>query len=190
MNGYYDYTDIELVAALSEGEHAAFEAIYNRYAAKLFHHIQRNISVRADAEEILHDVFETLWKNHRTLIIRSLGPYLFIMVRHKIIRYFEHKKVKKKYEQHFILFEAAFDFLYEAEDDKSIDPAVFKSLIDTGLSQLPERCQIAFKLRLLENLSNAEIARRMNITKNTVQNYMTRAIATLREARQSLYKSG
>lgn len=188
MNGYANHTDTELVAALSQGEHGAFEGIYKRYAAKLFHHIQRNVSSRADAEEILHDIFETLWKNHRTLLIRSLGPYLFTMARHKIIRYFEHKKVKRKYEQHFIHFQAAFDFLYEAENDKSIDPDAFKSLIDTGLSQLPERCQIAFKLRLVENLSNAEIAQRMNITKNTVQNYMTRAIASLREARQSLYK--
>lgn len=190
MNGYTNHTDTELVAALSQGEHGAFEVIYNRYAEKLFHHIQRNVSSRADAEEILHDVFEALWKNHKTLIIRSPGPYLYTMVRHKIIRYFEHKKVMKKYEQHFILFEAAFDFLYEAEDDKSIDPDAFKSLIDTGLAQLPERCQIAFKLRLVENLSNAEIAQRMNITKSTVQNYMTRAVASLREARQNLYKPG
>jgi RNA polymerase sigma-70 factor (family 1) len=183
-------TDEALVAALCQGEHAAFEAIYKRYATKLFHYIQRNVSSRADAEEILHDIFETLWKNHRTLTIWSLGGYLFTMARNKIIRHFEHNKVKRKYEQHFILFEAAFDFLYEAEADKSIDPAAFNLLIDTGLAQLPERCQAAFKLRLVENLSNAEIARRMNITKATVQNYMTRAIASLREARQNLYKPG
>lgn len=186
MNRYSDPTDSELVAALCEGDAAAFEGIYHRYAAKLFHYLQRNISSRADAEEILHDVFEALWRNHRTLSIRSLAPYLFTVVRHKIIRYFEHAKVKRKYEQHFILFEAAYDFLYDAEEDRSLDPASFRLLIDTGLSQLPERCQTAFKLRLLENLSNAEIARRMNITKNTVQNYMTRALATLRETRHTL----
>jgi RNA polymerase sigma-70 factor (family 1) len=185
---YENHTDAELMAALNQGEHAAFEVMYNRYAGKLFHHIQRNISSRADAEEILHDVFETLWKNHRTLTIWSLGGYLFTMARNKIIRHFEHSKVKKKYEQHFIHFEAAFDFLYEAEDDKSIDPNTFKSLIDIGLTKLPERCQMAFKLRIIENLSNAEIAKRMNITKNTVQNYMTRALTILRETHQTLYK--
>jgi RNA polymerase sigma-70 factor (family 1) len=186
MDANQNLNDPLLLSGLGQGDAIAFEAIYKRYAAKLFHYIQRNIASRAEAEEILHDIFETLWKNHKTLIIRSLEPYLFTMARHKIIRHFEHNKVKRKYEQHFIHFEAAFDFLHETEDDKSIDPDAFKSLIDTGLAKLPERCQIAFKLRLVENLSNAEIAKRMNITKTTVQNYMTRAIASLREARHTL----
>lgn len=188
MDALVHVEDAQLVLLLRQGSAKAFEAIYNRYAARLFHHIQRNITSRADAEEILHDVFETLWKNHKTLIIRSLAPYLFTMARHKVIRHFEHSKVKKKYEQHFIRFEAAFDFLYDPENDPSIEPATFKKIIDTGLAALPERCQVAFKMRLLENLSNAQIAKRMNITKNTVQNYMTRALTTLRETRQSLYK--
>jgi len=43
-------------------------------------------------------------------------------------------------------------------------------MIERGIEQMPERVHTATRLRLKENLSNKEIALRMNITNKTVNN--------------------
>lgn len=183
------YTDAVLVAALNAGDRNAFEFIYRAYAPEIFRHIQRNITLREDCEEILQDIFESLWARHKDLKIISLRAYLFTMARYKIIRHFRHNKAKRNYARHYILFEVVFDYLHENEQLETIDPAALKSLLDKSLPELPERCQAAFRLRLQENLSNAEIATRMNIKKDTVENYMIRALRHLRESYQNIYKA-
>ena len=183
----YD-TDTDLVAGLKEGDQEAFEAIYRLYAPEIFRYIQRNITIREECEEILQDVFESLWTKHKDLKILSLRAYIFTMAKYKIIRYFQHNKTKKRYARHFLLFEAVFDYVFDGEEQETIDPATLKSLLDHSLPELPERCQSAFRLRLTENLSNREIAQRMNIKKDTVENYMIRALRHLRESYQRIYK--
>lgn len=182
------HTDAELVAALSQGDRIAFETIYRTYATELFRAIQRNITVREDCEELLHDVFEQLWKKRGELKIIALRPYLHRMVHNRIISFFKHNEVRKKYERHFLLFEAMYDHLGEGEVD-AIDPATLQSLLDSSLPQLPERCQAAFRLRL-NGYSNGEIAEYMNIKKDTVENYMIKTLAHLRSSYKSFFKAG
>lgn len=180
------HSDRELVAALNKGDRKAFEIIYRTYAAELFHVIQRNITRKEDCEELLHDVFEQLWTKHKRLKIISVRAYLHRMVHNRIISFFRHNEVKRKYERHFLLFEAVYGQLDE-EETETIDPATLQSLLDNNLRQLPDRCQAAFRLRL-SGYSNGEIAASMNISKDTVENYIIRALAHLRSCYRTLYK--
>jgi RNA polymerase sigma-70 factor (ECF subfamily) len=183
MNLYQDHTDAELVPLLVQGDAHAFEAIYRRYAAELYASVRKNISVKEDCEEIVQDVFEDIWVNHSKLgFITMLRGYLHRTLRFRIIGYFRHHAVRKKYEEHFRLFEA----MYETFNEGAFEPDAMPALIDRSLSQLPERCQHAVRLRLRDNLSNDDIARRMNINKSTVENYMVTALAHLRASFQGL----
>jgi RNA polymerase sigma-70 factor (family 1) len=187
VNAYQNHTDTQLTALLISGDKLAFEAIYRRYISDLYHYAKKNIHIKEDSEEIVQDVFESLWARHHELQhVTALKPYLYQMVKYKVIRYFQHSKVKMKYAEHFRLFEAVYDGVKEEERD----PSIVQSLIEKGLAKLPERCQVAVKLRLTENLSNGDIARRMNIQKSTVENYMVTAVNHLRAMYQKLYKPG
>lgn len=64
---FQDHTDAELVSLLRNGDKAAFEAIYRRYAADLYRYARKNVSVPEDCEEIVQDVFESLWIRHENL---------------------------------------------------------------------------------------------------------------------------
>ncbi len=178
MNLHHDDTDVELVALLTAGDKKAFEAIYRKYARDLYRYARKNIPLKEDCEEIIQDIFESLWVRHETLQVKTLRSYLFNMVRYKVIRYCQHKTVKKKYADHYRLFEAVYDNVNEAERDTSSTYA----MIEKSISILPERCQVAVKLRLDENLSNGDIAKRMNITKKTVEMYMFKAFSHLRSS--------
>jgi RNA polymerase sigma-70 factor (ECF subfamily) len=184
---YHDHSDTELLTLLIQGDAQAFEAIYRKYVSDLYRYARKNISVKEDCEEIVHDIFESLWLRHHELgHVTVLNAYLFKMMRYKIIRYFQHSSVKKRYAEHYALFVA----LYENSSDNDRDKQCMERMIDKGLANLPERCQMAVKLRLTENLSNADIARRMNIKKSTVENYIVAALNHLRSLSSQLKKVG
>ncbi len=177
----HDLSDSELVTLLSRGDGSAFEAIYRRYTADLFRFARKNISAREDCEEIIQEVFESLWARRKSIQIEtSIRFYLFGMVRYKIIHYFKSSSktstFKQKYAEHYLLFEAAYDNL----NGESFDSSAIEALIEKSIGELPERCQVALKLRLHENLSNTDIAKRMNVKKTTVEMYMFRAVSHLR----------
>ncbi len=186
MNTANNTSDGLLVSLLKGGSDAAFQAIYKKYLRVLFDYVRKNIQRKEDCEEIIQDVFVSLWQNREGAEIRSLRHYLFNAVRYKVIRYFQHQKVKRKYEEHYKLFEA----VYEASTEPERDPAVINKKLHAALEQLPERCRQALQLRLSENLSNSEIAQRMQITKKTVEMHLLKAFQLIRTRHKEILSSG
>jgi RNA polymerase sigma factor (sigma-70 family) len=50
------------------------------------------------------------------------------------------------------------------------------------VAQLPARCRRAFELRKFEGLSHREVAQRMGLSEKTVENHLTRALASIAAA--------
>jgi RNA polymerase sigma-70 factor (family 1) len=169
--------DSQMVALIKQGDSKAFASIYKKYAKTLFTYVQKNINNKEEAEEIIQDIFVLLWERRDRLNISTLGAYLFSSVRYKIIRYFQHSKVKRKYEKDFKAFEIAYDLLNEPETK---DSEALRELILNSVTVLPQRLQTVIKLRLIESLSNSEIAQRMNISKKSVELYISKAYTHLR----------
>lgn len=186
MNPYHNHIDTDLLDLLRQGDRQAFEVIYRRYVKDLFGYALRKIRVREDCEEIVHDVFESLWKRKDEVMITSLRRYLFTSVRYMVIRYFSHREVKRKFAEHYHLFEAVYDAMDEGQPR---DPQPIHARLLEHIHDLPDRCQEAIRLRITENLSNGEIAMRMNINKGTVQLYISKAFGHLRGSYDRIFKS-
>jgi RNA polymerase sigma-70 factor (family 1) len=167
----------DLFIRLSLGNQDAFATIYQEYASSLYNFARKNIDSSEDCEEIVQDIFVSLWSRREELgHIDSLKAYLFSMIRYKIIRYFQHKGVVRKFEAHYKAFEASYENpTLEIDKSENLHEQIIHCIKD-----LPERCREAIVLRLTENLSNSEIAERMNITKKTVELYMFKAFNHLR----------
>jgi RNA polymerase sigma-70 factor (ECF subfamily) len=174
VHSYHDHSDAELVSLLRNGDKRAFEAIYRRYAAELYRYARKNVPVPEDCEEMVQDVFVSLWIRHESLEIQSLRHYLFKSVRYMVIRYIQHKGVQDRYAEHYRIFAGLYD-ADNLEGTESLRNALLKSL-----EGLPERCKMAMKLRITDNLSNQEVAERMNISRRTVELYISRALSHLR----------
>ncbi len=168
MKPSYIHSDGELIEALRKGDRKAFEAIYRKYVGDLFRYTRKNISTKEDCEEIVQEVFISLWTTHADANIQSLRPYLFTCVRYKMIRYFQHRSVRRRYADHYRNFESS----YQQQDYERPDPDACIDLINKRMAELPERVQAVARMRLNENLSNGEIAQRMKITRKTVENYV------------------
>lgn len=181
MDRYDNHIDHTLVQRLRVGDMTAFETIYNNHVKELISFARKNVGLEV-AEEMVQSVFVSLWERHSSLLVESIRAYLYQAVRYKIIRHVKHEKVRRKYEEHYRLFEAA--YLNTPTADRN--PDVLQAKIQTLITGLPERCRFALQLRLTENLSNTEIAERMHISKRTVESYMTTAFALLRDHRKDL----
>lgn len=180
------HTDHELVHLLKQGDQQAFEVIYRRYVKDLYR-LARKYLQKEDCEEIIHDVFESLWIRKESLSIASLKHYLLTSVRYMVIRHFRHNDVKRKYAGLYRAFEIGYE-TFDGEGFK--DPETIKEILLQNIRDLPERCQEAIRLRITENLSNSEIAARMNIHKRTVELYIFKAFSHLRAAYSRIYKAG
>lgn len=178
-------TDDELVALLNLGDRNAFQVIYKRYASDLFRYARKTIDVKEDCEEILQEIFTSLWERHESLRILSLKYYLLKAVQYKVVRYVQHRKTRMRYVEHYRFFEVAYDSI----DKEERTPEAIMAMLVEFTNDLPNRCQTAIKLRLLENLSNGEIAQRMNITKKTVEVYMLTAYNHFRSSYGKIYKT-
>ncbi len=178
-------SDKELIILLNQGNKKAFDIIYSRYVGELYKYARHVITSKDDCEEIIQDVFVRLWSLRQTIESKPLRPYLYTSVRNKLTDYFRHSETRKRYAEHYLFFEAAYDNIDEERTTEAIQKA-----IENGIRQLPERAQMAIRLRLNENLSNAEIAQRMNISNRTVDNYMHQVYAYFRKTYRNGYRMG
>lgn len=171
-----DHSD--LLSLLKSGESKSFDIIYDRFADHLFDFICSRIRNKAVSEEILQEIFISLWRKRETLeITRTLEAYLFGSAKHKILTYIRSERVHRKYAEDFVLFAAQH---YDNSNEEMMDVKDLQHCIDLKISQLPEKCRLAFRLSRVDHQPIQQIAERMNISKRTVENYLSQALKHLR----------
>ena len=169
-------SDRELSLLLNAGDKEVFAYIYRKYLPGLYRFASRNIPVREDCEEIIQEIFLSIWAIRSEIQIDSFQNYLLTMVRNRVMNYFRHRDVKKAYDHHFRIFSS----LFETIDEERMDREVIHKRIEEKISLLPSRQQEAFRLRLHEHLSNGDIAARMNVSKKTIEKYIFQAFSHLK----------
>jgi RNA polymerase sigma-70 factor (family 1) len=176
--------DTRLLIELSAGNQYAFAQAFEAYGKALYEFARQSIETKEDCEEIVQDVFVSLWERREELEIESLKAYLFASVKYKVIRYIQHRVVMRKYEEHYRHFETTYIAPIEPESVSRMIP--LQTRLSESLQDLPARCREAFQLRIEQNLTNSEIAERMHVSKRTVEDYMTTAFAHLRKFRKEI----
>src|SRR5262245_19350617 len=90
MDLYSSQTDQELIHLLKNGGKDAFTALYDRYWEKLLVYTMRAVQLRADAEDIVQELFVSVWKRRNELDIRQkVSTYLYNSARYMAFRHIE-----------------------------------------------------------------------------------------------------
>jgi RNA polymerase sigma-70 factor (ECF subfamily) len=175
-------TDDDLVLLWQQGNEYAFEKIYKRHATQLLAMAMRKTGDRTISEEFIQDVFLTLYNNkYRVSDVVSIEGYLCTILKNKILDHYRHSVVQKKYEEFVAQSYTELDF----STVKSLELKELQSHISEGIEKLPPKCKTVFKLSRHEYLSNKEIADRLQISENTVEQHMRRALRLLRTSLMS-----
>src|SRR3989337_4232649 len=91
MKKYQLYDDKSLANLLANGDKIAFTEIYSRFWRKLVGIAYNRLKEMQTAEDIVHDVFASLWANREKIKIESLDNYLATAIKYLVL-----VKIKKK----------------------------------------------------------------------------------------------
>lgn len=171
--------DSILLSALAKDNEKAFENLYIKYANSLLHFVGNFIKDKEISENIVQEIFTSLWVRRHTLNIEgNFEYYLKSAAKNKVISHIRTEKTHQKYIEHFQLFIAQ----YQVDHiEKHFNAEELKTIIKNTLQSLPPKCAKAFYLSRFEHKSLDEIADEMQISKRTVENYNTQALKHLRQ---------
>lgn len=174
----HDLAQQDLLTLLRHDSEAAFESLYGKLTQRLYSYIYNKVRRRDTTEEILQDIFVSLWNNRKRLnIVTSIDAYLFGAARHKITTHVRSELVRKKYAAEFTrLAQEAYDNSVQEQ----LDVDDLQAMVQIRIAELPDKCQLAFRLSRMEHTPIAQIAEKMNISPRTVENYITQALKHLR----------
>lgn len=155
------------LTALKNGSYQAFEAIYKRYAGKLYNFIM-TLS-HGDcymAEEIVQSVFIKLWEVHREIDPeKSILSFLSVIAKNMLINKYQRQTMEYLYQEFVQNEEPACDTIME----KEIDAKWLEQFIDELIEQLPPSRKRIFILSRKKYLSTKQIAKIMQISVSTVE---------------------
>ena len=175
MKNFRAYSDEGLLKLLKQQELGAFEEIYLRYWKKLYSAAFRRVQSRETSEEIVQDIFTSLWMNRQDISVEKLSAYLFAAVKYKIINYLEKEMSRRTYAEAQV-------------DTRSVDNSTeetvllneFSQALEKEIQKLPPKRQQIFKMSRQEHLSIKQVASNLGISEKTAENQLGKALKVLK----------
>ncbi|HRE51047.1 MAG TPA: sigma-70 family RNA polymerase sigma factor [Flavitalea sp.] len=177
MPGALPYDIAILLEQLSLDNEEAFRRIFDHYKAPFYETALKMTHAAGIAEEIVQEVFVMLWMK-RKLAARAKNPegYIFTILHNCIYAHFRKLAQEKR-------LRSAIGQIRE-ESENPIEILLLEKehamILENVISQLPPQQRIIYKLAKQEGVSREEIAKRLNISPNTVRNHLAAAVAYLR----------
>lgn len=151
--------------------------VYLSYIIRLFAYIPNVfISDRETREDIVQEVFSSIWENRKRIVIRtSARNYLITATKNHSLNYLQrnHEEYVDQFSQEQIpIYAESGEELYTWEE--------LQTLLREALAKLPENYRYVFEKNRFENKSYGEIAEDMQISIRTVERYKNKAIEILK----------
>ena len=177
MSSDSEKKDEELVDLLRQHDEVAFSILYERYWILLFRHANHMLKDESLAQDVLQEVFISLWSNASFLKPQTnLTAYLYKATRNRVLNILAQDKLRDEHLQHFLLFMEQKVII----PDEKLREKELMSILETELKDLPDKMREVFELSRIEQLSHQEIAEKLNITKHTVKSQINNVLKRLR----------
>jgi RNA polymerase sigma-70 factor (ECF subfamily) len=167
----------KLFSRIANGDEAAFSTVFYHYTARIHPSINKMTRSEEATEEIVHDVFVSIWNKRVTLTeIDNYEQWVFRIVTNLTYNYL---KAKARRIAGMEKLPAVHDITYNTMD--SLDFKESRELISEVVEQLPPQRKLIFKMSKEQGLNHEQIAEQLNISKNTVKNQMIEALKFIKE---------
>lgn len=162
------------ILLLKKGDGNAFERLYRRYWAKVYHYAGLFINSPAEQEDLTQQVFLKIWEIRESLDEkRSLDGLLFIITRNFTFNTYHRSlnlEAVKKAE------EISAEYVDLSPVHADVEARNLESYINQLVECLPPRQREAFLLSRSEGLTYNEIAGRMGISVKAVEKHISLAL--------------
>ena len=171
--------DADLLRAVAQGDEESLAAIYDRYRTILFGLLFRILGNRAEAEDILQEVFVQVWQRARDFDENrgKAFTWLVTLARSRAIDRLRSLGSRSR------TIEAATKESADAVAD-AVEDAINNErgeVVRAALKELPEEQRAALLMAYFDGFSQSEIAERTNTPLGTVKTRMRTGMTKLRE---------
>ena len=184
-------TDTMLIKDFKKGSMVAFEEIITRYESKVFNLAMRFTRNQEDAEEVVQDVFTTLYKK----IDGFQGKSAFSSWLYRIVVNAAFMKLRKRRQNTAVYIEDMVqeqkldhDALFVSRSDSITMNREVREIMANAINRLPEQYRNVFVLRDIDGLSNEEVSELLELSIPAVKSRLHRSRLMLRRKLLRLYR--
>lgn len=178
MKEYSQLSDEQLMSEIKAGNMLAFDTLYHKYNRRIYKFAVSILKSSEDAENILQDVFLKLWINRDNVEkYSSVRHYIFSITYNSSITIIRGKMKESRFLESLKNMQ---DFEHDPVN-LEIEYKELEGKLNEIIESLPERQKEVYLLHKVEGLKYSEIAERLNISVNTIENHMSRALKFIRE---------
>lgn len=167
----------ELLIRLKNSDEAAFKELFNIFyprvkAFLLSTHLDKEL------EDVLQETFITIWIKRESIDVnKSFSSYLFTIAKNHALKALR-KQLNKQ------ILEAGTEPSLKDNSvapDKLVDLVIINDKVKSSIEKLPPQPKAVFKMKHLDGMSTKQVAEKMGLSPKTVDNYMYKALTTLKK---------
>lgn len=164
-----------------EGDRSAFEKLFRAYYKRLHGFAYSYVEQSETAEDVVQSVFLKIWTQRENWDPPgTVKQYLFAAVKNEALNKLRHEKIVTDSEEEVI---ASFrEIQHEIAIDERLETEELRYEMEKGIQKLPPRCRQIFLLNRRSGLTYTEIAAYLDVSINTVNTQMGRALKSLHES--------
>ncbi|WP_316632473.1 RNA polymerase sigma-70 factor [uncultured Flavobacterium sp.] len=177
---YKRFTDEELVELLRQGKDKAFDELYFRYRDLLVRFVYVRMKSIPVSEEIVQEVFTTIWERRKTLVIqKKFSAYIYTSVRYVTLDYIKSHTITDQYIKE-VVDSSNNDYSSNNATEDSIYYEELQEAVDKATLLLPKKSKEVFILSRIKHYTNKEIAEELNVSHETVKYHIAYALKFMR----------
>lgn len=179
MQENVEYSINDLLRRTSENDKNAFRGVFDRLKRPFYGTTLKMVRSSVIAEEIVQQVFVTIWEKRR-LIGASKDPekYVFTILKNCIYTHFRmvarDDRLKVELAKQVSVNHSVPDLILQEKEKNTHFEKILK--------KLPSQQQLVYRMSRHYGISREEIAKRLDISSNTVRNHLAAASRSLRSS--------
>ncbi|MCW2258904.1 MULTISPECIES: RNA polymerase sigma factor [Sphingobacterium] len=173
------WSDSELFEELKKDNKMAFSILFDRYSDILFRFIQKRIESIPDVEDIIQEVFISMWNRRSKIEVGdSIYPYLFKAAKYEMIDWLIKSEKRNR---HLDYLEINKDqYLIGTTSEDELIAKELARLLENEMSRMPDTMRSVFRLSRSEDMSIKDIANQLSLSEQTVKNNVSMALNRLK----------
>jgi len=185
-------TDLELIEEFKSGDQLSFEELVSRYSEKAYNLASRMCRNQEDAEEVLQDVFVTVYRK----IDGFEGKSSFSSWLYRVTVNSSLMKIRKRKQDKSISIEDAVpaeehSMCMATADHQDTDTETLRkevsSALETAIAKLPDDYRPVYILRDIDGLTSKEVGRILGLSIPAVKSRLHRSRLMLRKRLVKFY---
>lgn len=165
------------ISALKKGSRKSFKWLFDQYKTPVYSYIRSLLKSNRWTEDICSEVFIAVWNNRQKIKPESFRPYIFQIAKNRVFNKLKKVAADTQQEEEYIrLYRES----SETENKKEEGFQTKQNLLKEEIEGLPPKRKEIIERKYFLGQKNAQIAKDMGISINTVKVQLYKAHIFLR----------